>query len=1218
MNKLAPGMVVQVPAHPEWGVGKVLDREVAALPGAGATLERYRVEFHLHAYATHVLYAENLSRVIFPENTQLRTVEGGVVTVESDDVSLDGNLIVYRVLSPAGRLEALLESRVETPLYSPLERLVRGDVDAPARFLLHNWAAALKFVYTSKTLKAVTSSRLMLLPHQVFIAHRLTSELHPRYLLADEVGLGKTIEAGIVIKELLARNLAHRVLIVPPASLVTQWEFEMANKFNERFEVVDSRVLKRIRKETGLVNPFVATPKAIISLQYARKPEVRQLLKAVFWDVVVFDEAHHLRRYITNSTRYRETLAYALGRALSQNSGALLLLTATPIQLHSFELFSLVKLLDPSLFPTYQAFEEFREFLPSLNMLLANLHRFRALNHFEREALLDYLKEYFWETHDKDFSTRFLAKKLVHDKRFVRKLEHELERKHLLARVLIRNKKRNIFAGKLPDRVPRIVEVTLTPEEEALYKRIRLFIAKTYNRALSDKNQGLGFVMVVLQKLLASSRYALLATLEKRIHKMETRIETQKEAAATIPVGRTVLAGLDQEDLVEVMDDLDREGAWEDLSEEEAEQLLRLKQRILDEQYLEILREFHRDLLALETDSKLDATVALIREIFANDPAEKVLIFTQFRKTMAYLKRRIQAEGVRVTTFHGGLSKEAKDRRVTRFKGPAQVMISTEIGGEGRNFHFCHILVNFDLPWNPMRIEQRIGRLDRLGQTRDVIVYNFYVKNTIEADVLSVLNDRIKIFEETIGGLEPILGQVKEGIQDLYFSPTEGSAYDQSYLQFGRDLDDALAQVKEMELRLSDFVLDRKSFQMKPVHDLLQHKISVKSAEIRAFVRSALEFLESPGTGRRAVAGGSEGPMEELTDHVVQVRLPESCKDRLALPAGRGGDGAGSSGGVGSGADAGGEDGEEVKDGAPLVTGTFDLETARAREDIEFFALGHPLVDALVNHTYAQDFGGSVSHLSFSRAAMEDLLATIVEDPQFRQRCPGDFPCAPPEGLLFVFHVQYRGVYFEHRLFPVFVTRDLEVNDDFSRALFHALRYPERYASPAEARLARPEAPSPGDAPPDERFVRQARTVAQAGLEDVIAKKRAALQPLNRRYHATERDKVTRLHEFTLQQLEAAREEIVTEIARREGNRPTARQRANIEQLQDPARKQERLAKVQDNADAIDRLREKLASLADRRDEAAFDFEDALARLDRYAELRFETSLYSVARVHFT
>jgi hypothetical protein len=324
----------------------------------------------------------------------------------------------------------------------------------------------------------------------------------------------------------------------------------------------------------------------------------------------------------------------------------------------------------------------------------------------------------------------------------------------------------------------------------------------------------------------------------------------------------------------------------------------------LDE-LIDAIRKLHHDSKA----QQLLAAIARVLEI----PDEKVLVFTQFLETQRYLAETLRSKGYTVEIFNGTMPVAEKDAAVERFRENAQVLISTEAGGEGRNFQFCHVMFNYDLPWNPMRIEQRIGRLDRIGQQRAIHIYNFAAVGTIEERILDVLQHRIKLFEETIGGLDPILGQFERDLERLIME--ERSNYGQALVDFGVDWEQRVAEARRMDERLRDFVMDLRSFRRDEADRLLSRARPVTHTHLRDFVH---DFLAMYPTAE----------FEERNDGTVLIEVPQRFIEHA---------------------------GPKILDG---YVGTFDPELALRRESLEFFAIGHPLVDAILDLCQATHFGG--------------------------------------------------------------------------------------------------------------------------------------------------------------------------------------------------------------------------------------------------------------------
>ncbi len=481
------------------------------------------------------------------------------------------------------------------------------------------------------------------IPHryQSECARRVLTRFRGRAILADEVGLGKTIEAGMVIKEYLMRGLAKSVLVLVPPALVGQWQSEMLDKFGLAFATTSD---DEFRGEAG---EFWDRPLVIASIGLARVDSHSQYCLAREYDLVVVDEAHHLKNAASKSHK----LVKMLRRKF------LLLLTATPIQNDLVELYNLINLLRPGTLGTQAEFKK----------------RFVKPGHPAEPIDRDRLRE-------------------------------------LLATVMIRNTR--------------------------------------------------GFVDVKLPRRFASTRLVQPSSAEAELLEiLQTRL---REAFRVDPTGRRrlVFANL-----------LGMAGS--------SPAALR---RALDR-----ARESDAGIIALpdlplhaSADDGRPLAAAKDRELFEllrKAPGGKVLVFTRFTETLGHLQRLLDREGIPHSTFHGGLDGPARDRAVEAFRNDVPVMLATETGGEGRNLQFCNTLVNYDLPWNPMRIEQRIGRLHRIGQTRDVFIFNLCLAGTIEERILKVLEEKINLFELVVGEADMILGHLKgeESFEDLVLDAWLGS-----------------------------------------------------------------------------------------------------------------------------------------------------------------------------------------------------------------------------------------------------------------------------------------------------------------------------------------------------------------------------------------------------------------------------------------------------------
>jgi SNF2 family DNA or RNA helicase len=765
------------------------------------------------------------------------------------------------------------EDDLQPPVVSPERLLAAGELQDSHAHLLTLFAAYLRHAYRYDTLSGLSNARIEPEPHQVFVAHRVASKLAPRMILADEVGLGKTIEAALVLKELRARQLVERVLVVTPASLMRQWRTELATKFNETFTILDGPAVKYLGKDGR--NPWRKVDNVICSLPFASNPRRAEQIVEADWDLVIFDEAHRVRRTRPRSGDAHVTQAYRLADELKDNVSGLLLLTATPIQLHAFELYSLIELVEPGLYRSFEHFERVRTLLPELNDLMRTIQGWDTYSARQQQDLV------------KDHEP--MLRKIGFDNRPLSLSEHRAEAMdrlaelHPLAKALVRNRKSQL--GILSERRASRFTVAQTREEADLYDEISGYIVDTYQQAVSQRNLAVGFLMVTYQKMLTSSSQALRTSLRRRAERLREGFAGKKHPAK-----------LGRDDVEEL---LDAEEPSEALDATDTSTLADAK-LALEVEHLEGLA----NRLSRIRDSKADKLLEVLDALFSEKPGEKVVIFTQFIETQSFLAFMLHGNGYRTALFNGRMKLEEKEEQIDQFRRDAQILLSTEAGGEGRNLQFCHYLVNYDLPWNPMRVEQRIGRLDRIGQQHPVVIYNLAYEGTVEQRVLDVLEQRIRLFEESIGALDPILGDVEKDIQRIVLGDaTRASA---RLEQYGADIEQQVRAARAREQTLADLVLDRASLRRDKANELLQQRPLAGHRDLETFTARALEYL-----------GGT------LTEHPDGGRVV-SLSPRLASRLGT---------------------------RQAVIRGAFDPNLALALDGLEFLAFGHDLVDRLLAHT---------------------------------------------------------------------------------------------------------------------------------------------------------------------------------------------------------------------------------------------------------------------------
>jgi hypothetical protein len=584
---------------------------------------------------------------------------------------------------------------------------------------------------------ALTAAKIDLLPHQVVLTHRVATALPRRYLVADEVGLGKTIETALILRELASRGELSRALIVVPAGLVNNWHRELNEVFNLGFEVFGSEGDVTDRK----TNAFAKHDLLIASIDTLKRPErVKRLMEAPAWDLVVFDEAHHLNAY-RNGKKVTKTENFKLAEALKSHARDLLLLSATPHQGDHFRFWMLVHLLNPVLFK-------------GPDDMVENRHRLNAV--VFRRTKADACRP--------DGSPLF-ARRWVHTESFL-----------------------------------------MGEEERRFYTELRIYLEDGFALAKRQGNEGraLGFVMAVFQKIAASSFAAVRRTLRRRmlmltVHQailrdqeldIDGREQLYAEARALIheeyglggdPISRSeadrVLADLKLK-LVKKLDAeaLDGEDSrtGETGAAEEEDLAASVVTTALPEERSRI-----QHLLACfpkERETKVEMLLRALGALWRQNPQEKVVIFATYLGTVELLGAEIEAiyPGQGVVVLKGGdhAAKVAAERRFRMKDGP-RVLVCTAAGREGINLQFARILFNFDLPWNPMDVEQRIGRIHRYGQNHTAQVYNLVLSDTIEGRIFLLLNDKLLEIGRALGKVDEhghvaedlrsqILGQLSE------------------------------------------------------------------------------------------------------------------------------------------------------------------------------------------------------------------------------------------------------------------------------------------------------------------------------------------------------------------------------------------------------------------------------------------------------------------------
>ncbi len=652
-------------------------------------------------------------------------------------------------------------------------------------------------------LLAPIESSVIPLPHQIRALSRAISSDRVRYLLADEVGLGKTIEAGLIMRELKLRGLVRRTLVVAPKGLVTQWLAEMRLHFNEEFQFLGSEDWKTFRRisavpgsgfrvpgwrthatqnqEPGTTNPaegggspprnpFLMFDQVVVPMDSVKPPskgggaaqERFEDLISAGWDLVIVDEAHRLGGSTDQVARHQ------LGRGLAEAAPYLLLLSATPHQGKRDAFHRLISLVDSEAFPSVES--------------------------VTRERVKPY--------------------------------------------VIRTEKRRAIDAEGRPLFKPRRTELAAVSweahhaDQRMLYEAVTEYVREGYNQAIAEKRSYIGFLMILMQRLVVSSTRAIATTLRRRLEVLEAP-----------PEQLSLFPGWAEEE-------------WYDLDGEE--QLLaviraRLKGIRNEQEEVRLLLDAAEQCKARGPDAKAEALLDWIYRLQAEegDPDLKVLVFTEFVPTQEMLYEFLTGRGFEVVRINGSMSMDERTKAQEAFANRARVLVSTDAGGEGLNLQFCHVVINYDLPWNPMRIEQRIGRVDRIGQEHPVRAVNFVFQESVEHRVREVLEEKLAvIFEE--------LGIDKTG--DVLDSAQAGKLFDELYV-------DAILHPEAVETRV-DAVLEELARQAR------------EAREGAAILGSSADL--DPGDARRLMRHPLPHWVERMTVSYLQAHGGKAERDNGA------------------------------------------------------------------------------------------------------------------------------------------------------------------------------------------------------------------------------------------------------------------------------------------------------------------------------------------------
>ena len=786
-------------------------------------------------------------------------------------------------------------------------------------------AYALGIAYEFDPYFGLSISRVDPLPHQLEAVYDYLLKLaRVRFLLADDAGAGKTIMSGLLIRELELRGLAERILIVCPANLAFQWQRELKEKFDAKFLVLKGQ---DIRDQFG-VNQWLEQNRVITSLDLAKRQEILPGLRQVHWDLVIVDEAHRM----SAADESHKSLRYRLGELLRDTSDHLLLLTATPHKgdPENFSLF--LQLLDAD------AYADVRSIRAAMDRRRAPFYLRRT-----KEAMV-----YFPE----------------------RRADGTWAAEPIFTK-----------------RIPHTVDFQIDGAEFDLYRDVTRFVKRESARAAAEgedpRARAIGFLMSLYQRRLASSTYAMRRSLENRARRLEEGLKRAQDLARQAPP------------------DLPDPEELEEMEESERERLEAMLEAVtlagtadLVRQEIQELRHLTAQAQAVEdagVEAKLTQFKSLLKkEGFFDHPQQRLLLFTEFKDTLDYLVSRLKSWGFRVGHIHGGMKSGARDEPGTRLhaeqqfrEGEIQVLVATEAAGEGINLQVCNILFNYDIPWNPNRLEQRMGRIHRYGQRKDCLIFNFVATNTIEGRVLQRLLEKLQEIRDALDddAVFNVIGEVLpaahvERVLRDYYSGRLGDADLEERLlrnvdegQFRAICQNALEGLASKKLNLEMLIERRARAQER----------RVVPETIARFLREAAEFV--PLTLRA---------IPSLPHTFEPARTPSGLrryeKDTdWKLPA--------------------------LADRYPRCS--TDREAAE-KNSLEWVTPGHPLFEAIRRHTLAQALDvlskGATFHslqhehparVDFYRARVVDGLGQVVHERLFAvEIAEGSEPRLQEPGLL--------------------------------------------------------------------------------------------------------------------------------------------------------------------------------------------------------------------------
>lgn len=807
----------------------------------------------------------------------------------------------YEIFHSSQEIRQYFEDQINLIQVDQIRKFGEALVD-PVEFLVRLNAIRLKNPF-SDSIYALHAARIRFIPFQFKPLLKLIRAEPPRLLIADEVGVGKTIEAGLILRELESRQNISNVLIVCPKALVNKWQAEM-KRFDEDFWILDGPTLKYCLHETDLEGVWPSQySRAIVHLELLRRDEyingnqgkrpltgLRDLEPPPQFDLLIVDEAHHLRTPDTNT--------HIISRILCSNSEAIVFLSATPIQTSSANLFSLLNLLSPDTFLDMKLFEEMIEPNKYLNKAIRHIRTRQPESSWHSDTYQQLLKagktDWGEQALLKDprffsWMNRFAEENPLSDIERIQCLR-DLEEVHSFATIINRTRRRDI--GRFTIREPHTVTIQFNEIQQKFYDKLIEFRKEFLS--LHDDPLVIKLITDILERQAESCLYGLVPLLTNFT-------KTGKFSQSVI----TDSTDLDDTDLSpQIL--------------QEADELLNIAVQLPGE------------------DPKLDQLIQIIKATVDSSGPGKILVFSYFLHTLDYLKTNLDNRDIRVGLINGSLPDKEREYLRDRFRLPKEnfraidVLLSSEVGCEGLDYEFCDCLVNYDIPWNPMRIEQRIGRIDRFGQKSDkVLIYNFVTVGTIAERIFFRCFERLGIFTDTLGDLEEILGELTEQLTQAVMDPE--LTPEQIERKAAQLADNALRELEEQRK------MEEESKEIMSFDILLQSEIESIERESRFVTPEDLKTLIELYLSKRCIS--SKLLIDDSKDNIVRIRANKEDKGTIL------------------------EDLQRLKrndrqtvefrrwleNTDPYLSITFNQETALENRLIPFITLIHPLTKIAAN-----------------------------------------------------------------------------------------------------------------------------------------------------------------------------------------------------------------------------------------------------------------------------